>query len=604
LFRVKIALLSILLSGSILVGMGLYSLSVMNKVAMDRIDREILALGEGHLATRPSRDYWQNFASSLRFIYGEEHSEKLIVQIKDAGNEILFKSPHWPAAINEDSFPGFDRTMDDSPPRDSQEVREGGTDRYRRDGEGQQRRDMRGGRDKREGREDPDGRGIKVNRRGPPPEAYEACAGRKEGMTAQFVDHRGETISGTCEKENGNLVLRPDFRRQNRQARGDVQVQNSTIDSQERTQGEHPLPSRNESNSPRGVTLPRIKKKPVLGTIQTTSDVWRAGIMGSDRITIMIGVNMAGFHEDEARYRMAFLGIIPVAMLLLAGGGWLIAQRALKPVALITRTAEGITASGLSQRVPLIDADSELARLVEVINGMLDRLEKSFGQAIRFSADAAHELQTPLTILQGELDDALQHAAAGSEEQQRYGGLLEEVQRLKAIVQKLLILARADAGRLELRLEAVDLSALLEAAAEDAEAVAMNMQIEKQIDPGITVQADPVLIGQAVWNLVSNALKYNHENGLIRFRLSASDNKANITISNTGTPIPREDREKIFSRFYRIDQSRNKTVYGSGLGLSLAREIAHAHHGKLNLESDFESTDLISFTLSLPCNLS
>ena len=168
--------------------------------------------------------------------------------------------------------------------------------------------------------------------------------------------------------------------------------------------------------------------------------------MGTDRMTIMVGVNLAGFYEDTARYRWAFLAIVPLALLLLAGGGWLIAVRALRPVSLITNTAERITARALDQRIPQVNADRELARLVEVINGMLDRLEKSFSQAVRFSADAAHELQTPLTILQGELDYALQHAPDGSEEQQRYSGLLEEVQRLKAIVQKLLILARADAG--------------------------------------------------------------------------------------------------------------------------------------------------------------
>ena len=536
-FRVKIALLSILLSGSVLVGMGLYSLSIMNTVGMDRMDSEILTLGEGHLATRPSRDYWQNFATSLRCIYGEERTEKMIVQIKDSRNDVLFKSSHWPAEITEDSFPSFDRTMDTNPPRDLREVSK---ERAERDG-----------------------------RRAPPPEAYRACAGKKEGMTAQFVDPRGETIKGTCEKENGRLVLRP------------------------------------ESNQPVGL-MPRIKKKPLIANIQTPSGVWRTGIMGSDRITMMVGVNMASFHEDEARYRRAFLGIIPVVLLLLAGGGWLIAQRALKPVALITRTAEGITVSELNQRVPLVDADSELSRLVEVINGMLDRLEKSFGQAIRFSADAAHELQTPLTILQGELDDAVQHAAVGSEEQQRYSGLLEEVQRLKAIVQKLLILARADAGRLDLRLEAVDLSALIEAAAEDAGAMAVHIQIEKQIAPGVIVKADPVLIGQAVWNLTSNAVKYNHENGLIRFQLSANDNNAYVTISNTGIPIPPEDREKIFARFYRADLSRSKTVSGSGLGLSLAREIVHAHRGELSLspDSDSDSINVISFTLSLPCSSS
>jgi two-component system, OmpR family, heavy metal sensor histidine kinase CusS len=231
---------------------------------------------------------------------------------------------------------------------------------------------------------------------------------------------------------------------------------------------------------------------------------------------------------------------------------------------------------------------------------MLERLEKSFGQAVRFSADAAHELQTPLTILQGELDEAVQHAPVGSEEQRRYSGLLEEVQRLKAIVQKLLILARADAGRLELRLEAMDLSALIESAAEDASAIAPHLQIEKQIVPGVSVNADSDLMGQVIRNLTSNAAKYNHENGVIRFKVSVRDNKAYVTISNTGIPIPAKDHEKIFDRFYRVDQSRSKTVSGSGLGLSLAREIVHAHRGDLRLDSD--SGNLISFTLSLPCS--
>jgi two-component system, OmpR family, heavy metal sensor histidine kinase CusS len=230
---------------------------------------------------------------------------------------------------------------------------------------------------------------------------------------------------------------------------------------------------------------------------------------------------------------------------------------------------------------------------------MLDRLEKSFGQAIRFSADAAHELQTPLTILQGELDAAVQDATVGSEEQRRYSGLLEEVQRLKAIVQKLLILARADAGKLDLRLEAMDLSAMIESAAEDAGALAPHLQVQKQIVPGIIVKADPDLMGQVVRNLTSNAVKYNHENGLIRFQLSEHDNKAHVTISNTGVPIHEKDREKIFGRFYRVDQSRSSTIPGSGLGLSLAREIVRAHKGELRLDKAMDN--LIAFSLSLPC---
>ena len=545
-FRIKIALLSALLSGLVLVGLGLYSLSVMNKVGMARIDREILTLGEGHLATRPPRGYWQNFETSLRFIYGEGRSENLIVQIKDPQNEILFKSAHWPAEITENDFPGFDRTMDDTLPPAPED---------------------------------------RTDHRVPPPEAYQACEGKSMGNRAQFTDSRGEIIKGTCEKENGKLVLRPDANKRDRREQTLEDRRNRPV------------------NAPAGLSqpewpMPRIKKKPSFVTIQTPSGVWRTAIMGSDRITMMVGLNMAGFYEDANRYRRAFLSIVPISLLLLAGGGWLIARRALKPVALITRTAEDRTVRGLDQRIPMINGDGELSRLVEVINGMLNRLEKSFGQAVRFSADAAHELQTPLTILQGELDDAIQHATAGSEEQQRYGGLLEEVQRLKAIVQKLLILARADAGRLNLRLEATDLSAMLESAAEDAEAMAPHLQIEKQITPGVIVQADPDLMEQAVLNLMSNAVKYNHENGFIWFQLSVHDNKALLTISNTGIPIPAEDGERIFNRFYRVDPSRSKTASGSGLGLSLAREIVHAHGGDLRLDPD--SGSVVSFTMSLP----
>jgi two-component system, OmpR family, heavy metal sensor histidine kinase CusS len=549
LFRVKIALLSVLLSGSVLVGLGLYSLHVMKNVGIARIDREILTLGQGHLATRPPRGYWQNFETSLRFIYGEERSENLIVQITDPSNEVLFKSSHWPAEITEKSFPDFDRAMDTRPPiPDDQEVR-----------------------------------------RGPPPEAFKACEGMSAGSSAQFINPRGETVKGTCEEEDGRLVLRPDV------PRGDRKGQAHDGPGERRFS---PPPG---SDQP-GWQMPRLKKKPYFATLHTPSGVWRTGIMGSDRMTLMVGMNMAGFYEDAARYRRAFLSIVPIALLLLAGGGWVIAQRALKPVGLITRTAEGITVRALDQRVPLINADRELSRLVEVINGMLGRLEKSFGQAVRFSADAAHELQTPLTILQGELDDAVQHAPVGSEEQQRYSGLLEEVQRLKAIAQKLLVLARADAGRLDLRLEAMDLSAMIESAAEDAGAMAPHLQIEKQIVHGVTVKADPDLMGQVVRNLTSNAVKYTPENGLIRFQLSVRDHKAHVTISNTGVQIPAKDREKIFDRFYRVDQSRSRIVPGSGLGLSLAREIVHAHRGDLRLNPG--SGNVVSFTLSLPLDVS
>jgi two-component system, OmpR family, heavy metal sensor histidine kinase CusS len=573
LFRLKIALLSVLLSGLVLVGLGLYSLSVMNKVGIARIDREILSLGEGHLRLGPPRGYWQNFENSLKFIYGDERMENLIVMIKDPRNEVLFKSAQWPEEITEETFPNFIRTMDtrSAVPDDRPASEPAAAPPTSAPSDV------------------PDRRAPVLNdgpqeeRRGPPPEAYRACEGKSAGNVSQFVNPRGETVKGTCEEEQGRMVLRPD---RNRGVRSEAGIK--------RPSDRLPSPVQ-----PQDRPLPRIKK-PYFVTVQTTSGTWRIGIMGSERITMMVGVNMAGYYQDAKRYRRAFLGIIPIALLMLAAGGWVIAQRALRPVALITRTAEGITARALGQRVPTVDADRELSRLVEVINGMLERLEKSFGHAVRFSADAAHELQTPLTILQGELDAAVQHAAVGSDEQRRASSLLEEVQRLKAIVQKLLVLARADAGRLSLHLEAVDLSTMIGSAAEDATALAPQLRIEKEIASGVIVKADSDLMVQVVSNLTSNAVKYNQENGVIRFNLSVRDNRAFFTISNTGAAIPAADRERIFDRFYRVDRSRSKSVSGSGLGLSLAREIVLAHRGDLRL--DPVSGNMVSFTLSLPCN--
>ncbi len=340
-------------------------------------------------------------------------------------------------------------------------------------------------------------------------------------------------------------------------------------------------------------------KQPFFLTLETGADHWRTGIMGNQHVTILLGMDMTGFFEDAKRYEKTFLFAVPLALLLLAGGGWLIAHRALKPVALITRTAEKITARGLDQRISASGADDELSQLIKVINNMLDRLEKSFGQAVRFSADAAHELQTPLTILQGVIDDAVQHTASGSDEQRRYSGLLEEVQRLKSIVQKLLILARADADQLQLRLESVDMSVMIASAIEDASVIGPHLNIEKHIRPGVIALADPDLLRMVISGLTTNAVKYNLDDGLIRFRLTVQNNHALFTISNTGVLIPDEERERIFDRFYRLDKSRSHRVPGTGLGLSLAREIVRAHKGDLHLDAAVDN--LNTFSLSLPC---
>ena len=186
-----------------------------------------------------------------------------------------------------------------------------------------------------------------------------------------------------------------------------------------------------------------------------------------------------------------------------------------------------------------------------------------------------------------------------SEEQQRYSSLLEEVRRLKAVVQKLLILARADAGRLALNLASVDLSVLVASAAEDAMAMARDLAVETRISPNIRVKADYDLLTQALGNLTSNAVKYNVKNGRIRFALSLRQNRSVLWPCPTrARPSPNRTRTGFSPGFSRRTNPEAKKKPGTGLGLSIALEIVKAHNGTLTVSRDPHG--LITFTLVLP----
>ena len=516
-FRIKIALLSACVSGIVLVGFGIYLLTVISAVSMERIDREINALGESQLHVWHSKKHWEDLEGSLRSIYGPDRWSDLIVRATDADHQLLYESPHWPAAVKAAAFQGFDPQMEKGPRpgADGGDVPErtlGSPPRPREEPPHQPPREMR---------RPP--AGFDQDRAGRPPEP---------GASADAAM--------------------------------------------------------------------RIKK-PVFGTFTDSTGAWRVGIMGNQHVTILLGMNMAGYYSDADRFKRAFYMVLPLALLSLLAGGWLIAQRALTPVAVITRTVQRITARALDQRVPEGNADSELLNLVRTINGMLDRLEKSYKQATRFSADAAHELQTPLSVLQGILDEAVQHSPTESDEQLRYGSLLEEVQRLKTIVRKLLILARADASQLLLHRGPIDFSALVRNTIEDASALKADARIEAHVAPDIVLQGDGDLMRLALQELTKNATKYNLEGGVLRYNLVAENDAARLTIENSAHPMLDEDRGRIFERFYRADKSKSR-IPGTGLGLSLAREIIKAHQGILRLEP--AKPGLIGFSLRLPlgCN--
>jgi two-component system, OmpR family, heavy metal sensor histidine kinase CusS len=339
--------------------------------------------------------------------------------------------------------------------------------------------------------------------------------------------------------------------------------------------------------------LPRFETRTIDGRS------WRLATMGNPVQTLIIGVDIARFETGLNRLRITYLTLIPIVLLLVGIGSWLLAGRALRPVNILTGSVENITARGLSQRLESGAHDEEFGRLITVFNEMLDRLQKSFYQATRFSADASHELKTPLAIMQGELEQALQHAEDSSDAQRIFGQQLEEIQRLKIITQKLLLLSRADAGQLVVNGEQIHLSEMIAEIAEDADILAPHLDVKAEIKPDIYVDADRVLLLQVLQNLISNAVKYNHENGWVHMRLEPNDGKAIFRISNSGPGIATEDRVRVFDRFHRADDSRNRTTEGVGLGLSLCREIVRAHDGELVVADSDEKSATFELTLTV-----
>lgn len=325
-------------------------------------------------------------------------------------------------------------------------------------------------------------------------------------------------------------------------------------------------------------------KIPRFQTVRAGGHEWRLGMLGTADTTLVIGLNYDPVRAELVRLRNTFLLALPGPLFLVGLGGWWVAAHALRPLRRIAQTAERVTASGLDQRIPQSREDPEIARLIQVLNRMMDRLEASFRQATRFSAEASHELKTPLAVMQGELENALQAAAPGSPEQQLFSTLLEETQRLKTITQSLLLLSRADAGQLPLQRETVDLSAEVENLLEDARVLAADrrLQFEVQIPPALRGEADRSLLRTALFNLLTNAVKYNVPDGRVSVTLAQASEHLLFTVGNTGPGIPPEDQPRVFDWFYRVRRG-DRTVEGIGLGLSLAREILRAHGGDLRL---------------------
>jgi two-component system heavy metal sensor histidine kinase CusS len=500
-FRLKIGLLSVVLSGLLLTGFGLFALSVLNRVGVERVDRELRALADATIRQSQPPGHWARFDAALTTMYGKDSTRQFLVKATLPNGQALYVSPDWPALLPATAIP----LSLASAPKHVPET-------------------------------------PKVE---PPP-------------TPRVDDDKPPRLS-----KDGK-----------------------------------PAPA---DNDPARRNPPRRQlpvQGPVCATFGNANVAWRVMTIANEEVTLSIAHNLSGLRAETQRFLHALLVAVPLGLLLIVAGGWLIGHLALRPVTLIARTAESVTAARLDARIPEGEADTEFQHLIALINSMLERLERSFRQATRFSADAAHELKTPLAVLQAQIERTLQRSADDSEEQRNYAEQLEELQRLKSILRKLLLLSQADAGEMPLSLERINLAERIRSAENDVEMLAPGRKIRMETPAELFVQADDDLLAQIIGNLISNAVKFGDPEGLIDIKLAEQDGQAVLTVSNTGVPIPQADHAKVFDRFYRADAARSRDIEGSGLGLSLAREMARAHGGDLTLlRSD---SSLTTFALRLP----
>ena len=264
----------------------------------------------------------------------------------------------------------------------------------------------------------------------------------------------------------------------------------------------------------------------------------------------------------------------------------------------ITRAARGIEETDLSRRIDVTSND-ELGRLTETINEMIGRLEKAFERQRQFTADASHELRTPLSVIEAEATLALRRERSPDEYQKSLESINEEVAYMSSILEKLLMLARADAGKEHVTFNDVDLKGLVTALAPDIEMLTREkgLQFELSVAGEAVVKGDEIKLKQLLLNLLDNAIKYTAE-GKISLSLSQINKNAVITVSDTGIGIPAEHQARIFERFYRVDKARSRSEHGTGLGLAIVKYIIETHGGKIEVSSQPGKGS--SFTVTLP----
>jgi heavy metal sensor kinase len=324
-------------------------------------------------------------------------------------------------------------------------------------------------------------------------------------------------------------------------------------------------------------------------------------IVDGYRFTVETGVEdddvvhtLRTFRDDVLAFALLMLGVA-------SGVGYWLSRKALAPIDAITSTARSIGGTNLSSRLTTLETNDELQRLSDTLNQMLARIETSFQRVSQFTADASHELRTPISLMRTEAEIALRKSRNEDEYRDALRHILIEAERTSALIDDLLSLARADAGRESLDMKELNLCEVVASVEQEWRKVMSGHHLEFTMQrPGFNVffTADDGAIRRLLNILLDNAAKYTPRGGAVTISLSANDNRALLAVSDTGIGINDEDKAHVFERFYRADKARNRESGGSGLGLAIAHWIVQKHNGTIEVDSTIGQRTV--FTISLP----
>ncbi|MEP7270795.1 MAG: ATP-binding protein [Acidobacteriota bacterium] len=332
----------------------------------------------------------------------------------------------------------------------------------------------------------------------------------------------------------------------------------------------------------------------------------RARDADGDTYFIRLGESLEPLSKLRGRILLVLSIAIPAALLLGSYGGLLLANQALMPVDRITRAARRIGAGDLSERVPIPPVMDEIGRLATTFNHMIARLEAAFERQRQFTSDASHELRTPLAVIRGDIEITLRRERSPEEYQRALTSSLEEIIRLSRLVEDLLTLARADAGRTQLRCEEISLDQLCQKMIDYISPLsAQRDQTLTYVAPAedVVISGDLQRLKQLLLNLLDNAIKYTEPDGTITLSLAKQKDQAVMTVKDTGRGIPAEDIPHIFERFFRRSRTTSdKSAAGFGLGLSIVKWIVDSHGG--TIEAQAELGKGTTFTVRFPLTVS